>query len=247
MIDEDHRQGSRFPVESLLRFLAARDTPGLDALVGARIEEPLVGADDAGLRRPGDRPLAAHVLRPEAVVVEKEQGREHRGSTRALPDHVGILRRQDVEAPAERDQGLILLFPSRPAGAVRPELVVSRDPDCAGESRRRGFERHLEVLERLTDVPPEDEPVLGMRSQALQGFAVLAMTEVQIADGVKPHLSRLPYNVGASRALKTRPAPCASGASPAGRSRAAPAARAQGERSESRSEKRWGWGPSALD
>ena len=30
-------------------------------------------------------------------------------------------------------------------------------------------------------------------------------------------------------------------------SRAEPSARAQGERSESRSEKRWGWGPSALN
>src|SRR3972149_6997562 len=196
VIDENYGEGSGFPLESLLSFVAARGAPGLDAFVGAGIEEPLIGADDTGLRRPCDRPLPAHVLGPEAVVVEQEQGRERRGPSLALPDRVGILGCQDVVAPAKRDQGLILLFPSRPAGAVRPEVVVPRDPDRAGESRGRGFERHLELVERLADVAPEDEPVFGMGSPALQGFPVLAMTEVKIADGVKPHLSRIPYNVG---------------------------------------------------
>jgi hypothetical protein len=186
VIDE-HTAVEASASEPLLLLLAARGAPGLDAFVGAGIEEPLVGADHTGLRRPGDRPLPAHVLRPEAVVVEKAQGREHRGPSLALPDREGILRSQDVVAPAKRDQGLILLFPSGPAVAVRPELVVSRDPDRAGESGRRDLERRFEMIERLADVAPEDEPVFGIGPQPLQGVAVLAVAEVKIADGEKPH------------------------------------------------------------
>ena len=115
VIDENHGQGAGLPLESLFSASSHRAAHQASMLSWGRGSRKRSSAQTMPVS--AAQAIARSRLtccRPKAVVVEKEQRRQHRGASLALPDHVGILRRQDAVAPAERDQGLVLLDPSRP-------------------------------------------------------------------------------------------------------------------------------------
>ena len=86
--------------------------PGMAPCFPARIriwvQEDLVGADDAGLMRVGQRLLlGVQAIDAECVVIEQKQRRDPSWATRTLPDRVGILRCDHTRPAAEVHQVLV--------------------------------------------------------------------------------------------------------------------------------------------
>ena len=61
------------------------------------------------------------------------------------------------------------------------EFVVSGHPNEPGKARAECIEHPRQVLGLLTHIARNDEPVILMTHQALEGLAVHLVTDVQIA------------------------------------------------------------------
>src|SRR5262249_55299374 len=83
----------------------------------------------------------------------------------------------DLDAPA------IAGFAAQAAGVVGqgPQLVVARSPEDAPEPLGRDLEREPQVLLRLTEIPAQDQPVVGMVAQRGPQAAVRVEADVEIA------------------------------------------------------------------
>jgi hypothetical protein len=72
---------------------------------------------------------------------------------------------------------------------VGPELVVAGGPDDLGEAAGEEFQRPGDVIELLTDVPGDEQPVLvGLRPERLRDPPVLLMGNMLVAE--REQLSR---------------------------------------------------------
>jgi hypothetical protein len=157
------------------------------------VEKHLVGAEQVLLRGPLDRLLLRDVVRPEGVVIEQEERREDvalpLGRSFAGPGHVRVLRGQHAVLAADGDQAAVLLLaaPVVRLRRDRPQVVVARHPEEAGEAAREEGEGEPQVLLGLSHVPGEDQPVIRMRAQRLQGLARHLVAEVEVGDGVELH------------------------------------------------------------
>jgi hypothetical protein len=157
--------------------------------VGVGVEEHLVRAEEVLLRRPFDRLLDRHVVGPEGVVVEEEERRQDRPRPFARPLGVGVLRRQGAELAADGHLALILLDAARLAGVRRhgPQVVVARHPEEAREAALEDGEGEAEVLLGLADVAGDDQPVVGVRAQRLEGPPRPLVAQVEVGDRIELH------------------------------------------------------------
>src|SRR5262245_38936874 len=125
------------------------------------MQEELVRADHARLLRPPQYTVLGHVIGLEAVVVQQEERSYQAGRAIPGPTDVLILRSEDAVVAADRHQTLVLRHAAnllfRPD---RPQIMVSRDPDDTAEAARENGEREVEVSERFSDVPGDDQPVV---------------------------------------------------------------------------------------
>jgi hypothetical protein len=150
------------------------------------MQQELIAANDP--RRVGARQRAlfgGRDVAAEGVVVEQEQRSHPRGAARALPNRVGILGGEHIQAPAQLHQVAIAPLPAQLQRVVRqgPQLVVARYPDDRVEAFAQQSQSPLDILAQLAHVPAHDQPIrLGERSQAFHDAAILGVGDVQVAD-----------------------------------------------------------------
>ena len=153
------------------------------------MEQHLVGAEQVVLGRPGDGVLGRHLVRPEAVVVEQEERRQHAARPGPGPGDVRVLGGEHAIVAADGHQALVLRLAARLAGVGgdRPELVVAGHPEQAGEAAAQQRQRVAQVLLGLADVAGDDQPVVREGRQGGQRLARHLVAQVQIGDGVELH------------------------------------------------------------
>lgn len=172
--------------QSGLGQLDAGAAPGVAGGVGVGVEVDLVGADDAGVLRVGERLfLGAAPGRVEGVVVADEQRRDEDWAALAVPPLVGIFRRHHAETAAHLDQRVVALDAAGldRVGGEGPQFVVARCPDDLGEPLRQQAERPLDVGHLVGDVTRDDQPVVsGLGPKPFHDLTVVRVRDVQIAD-----------------------------------------------------------------
>src|SRR5262249_5951885 len=128
--------------EASLAHLQSVRAPLGDPGVRLRVEAALVTGDDAGFGGPGNDALAGDLRGPDAVVVKQQERRDHRLGPGPRPERIGILGRGHAMAAGEIDERRISLgaaWRTRRA-RVRPELVITGDPDEPREARPEKLE-----------------------------------------------------------------------------------------------------------
>jgi len=179
-----HDGGGQLGLEAGDEVMAPLDARG----IGVVVQQVLVRGHDVLLGRPADGVLLRDVLGSEAVVVQREDGRNHTRPARAPPHHKVVLGRQHAHRLRNLHalQVLGLAAPLRLALVAlrqRVQLVVARHPPHLREARHRPLEPRPQLLLALAHVAAEDEPVVGVCLEEVQFFAVDLVREMQVGDG----------------------------------------------------------------
>ncbi|KAH3978339.1 hypothetical protein HBH52_103800 [Parastagonospora nodorum] len=138
------------------------------------VQQMLVGCLNVLLTCPRERVLQLDMVRAEAIVVEGENGRYEDRPAFALPQHKGVLGRQDTILPGNLDT--LQVFGLSPGARLllrghRVQLVVPRHPPHSSEALLCLGKRNAAVLERLAHVSTENEIIVGMWQKLLQSLA----------------------------------------------------------------------------
>ena len=129
-----------------------------------------------------NHPVGGHVRRPEAVVVEQEQGRDQNRSPGMREDRPRVRRREHAVAAGNVDQPLVERDAAKPARgpAMRPQLVIAGSPDDLPELRAQVPEAPVEPTGAVAHVAREDQPVIGMGRDVVQRFPVSPVGNMEV-------------------------------------------------------------------
>lgn len=106
-----------------------------------------------------------------------------------MPERVRIFGRGHLEPSTQVDEPFVAAHAAQvvPVIAVRPQLVVARHPQHAGEPVAEQHQRPVDVRQAFGDVAGHDQPVVRVgRPDALEDLAVVTVADVQVTHGVEP-------------------------------------------------------------
>ena len=149
------------------------------------MQEMLVGRFNVHLSCPGERVLQLYIVWPEAVVVQRKDGRNQARPSLTFPQRILVLGRNDAEFARDFYALHVLGLASRAFGVLRRdrvELVVARNPKDVLEAFRDLGKGHATVLGRLPHVSTEYQVIVRMGNELFQRLAVAFEREVNVAD-----------------------------------------------------------------
>ena len=153
------------------------------------MQQALVGSHDIFLLCPRQCTLSRDMRGPKAVVIQRKDWRDDAGTALPFPVHIRIFGRQHTMA--SRDLYAFHVFgfaPERLRGAGHGvELMVAGDPEDVFEARRRFCKSGIEMVGCFADVAGDDEAVVEVGAQRVQGFAVELVADVEIGNGIEAH------------------------------------------------------------
>lgn len=173
-------------LDLILELLDERVAPLVPRRVRVRMEQELVGGDGIAFLSPLERAPPRHLLRPEAVIVE----REDRAHEHPVPDHELVLGRQHAVFARDLHAPSVLRLASQMGARARAhsvQLVVPGTPPDLFKIAFRDGESEREVVGRLADVAAQDDSILGVRRDFLECLSIVLVAEVEISDGVEFH------------------------------------------------------------